>query len=312
MMHKLRQQLSAISHPLQRLSTIHLQYLSNHLFQTINEATGLVRVEELKLKVHEEYIALQRARELVQTKKTAHSNALENKTLCQVEMNSLLQRKYQWTATDLARFTALCQTEHDLENAEKLAKEELSKADGDLENKQLLYDSILRERYQEEIILGERNKGISNILTWGLLILNTCIFLYSQLITEPRRLKQIENRLAASVEVLRKPITDVVDQIHAMKDKLATIEATVQSPPVLFNAMDSNQEVERLEEVEEPAPTQYDPTVVGDAIMIEEPGIASEETSPNILAQLSRKENIGLISVIGVCSVAILAIVGSS
>ena len=314
MMNRLRQQLSAISHPLQRLSTIHLQDLPNHLFQTINEATGLVRVEELKLKVHEEYIALQRARELVQTKKTAHSNALENKAKCQVEINSLLQRKNHWTATDLARFTALCQTEHELENAEKLAKEDLSKADGDLENKQLLYDSILRERYQEEIILGERNKGISNILTWGLLILNTCIFLYSQLITEPRRLKQIENRLAASVEVLRKPITAVVDQIHAMKDKLETIEATIQAPPpVVYNAIESSQEVQRLGINEKPIAVEEDARVVDDGmVMTALPVIVSEEKPPSILTQLSREENVGLASVIGVCSIAILAIVGGS
>ena len=144
--------------------------------------------------------------------------------------------------------------------------------------------------------------------------MNTCIFLYSQLITEPRRLKQIENRLAASVEVLRKPITAVVDQIHAMKDKLETIEATIQAPPpVVYNAIESSQEVQRLGINEKPIAVEEDARVVDDGmVMTALPVIVSEEKPPSILTQLSREENVGLASVIGVCSIAILAIVGGS
>ena len=296
MIGRLRQHLSALSHPLQRLSSVRLHELPSDLFKTINEATGLVRVEELKLKVHEEYIELQRARELVQVKKAAYASALENKTTCQVEINGLLQRKSQWTAMDLARFTSLCQTEHELENAERLAKEELNKADVSLENKQLLYDSILRERYQEEIILGERNKGISNILTWGLLILNTCIFLYSQLITEPRRLKRMENRLASSVDVLWKPIADISNQMSLLKEKVIAIEENVQSSlESVQRAGMEDAEVESRHPLEEPR-------------VVEESAPTSHAIGFDI--QLS-EENLGLMGLLGVCSMAILVLIGS-
>jgi sensitive to high expression protein 9 len=67
------------------------------MFASINQVTGLVKVEELKYKVKMEHNDLLVAREELNVKKTALSVAIENRASCQSEINTLLHRKSQWT-----------------------------------------------------------------------------------------------------------------------------------------------------------------------------------------------------------------------
>jgi hypothetical protein len=143
----------------------------------------------------------------------------------------------------VTRFTALCQSELELSTTEKSAREQLHVCESSVENAQNLYDATLRERYQEEILLGERNKGISNILTWGLLILNTCIFIYSQVVTEPKRLHKIETKIAHKVDVLLEPLLDIQRKIHTLPARM--IEADKSNAKLLVDNISTTSESSR-------------------------------------------------------------------
>ena len=169
------------------------------------------------------------ARQELDAKKKAYNGAIEERSHAQMSINNLLQRKSQWNSKDIENFTSLCQSEHELLNLEKVAKEELHQGEVTLENLQLIYDSILRERYQEEIILGERNKGMSNILTWGLLLLNTCIFVYSQLVTEPQRGRRVGAKVDQIIVALQRPIAEIDSSVKQLLDMASATNSAPSS-----------------------------------------------------------------------------------
>lgn len=183
--------------------------ITSTIFATLNEVTGLSKVVNLKDQVQNNYKELQNVRDSLVEKKADYGRAIEERASCQSEINSLLQRKAQWNSTDISRFTSLCQSEHEFTREERESKEAVARCEAEVETKQLVYDSLLRERYQEEIILGERNKGISNILTWSLLLLNTCIFLYSQTVTEPQRGRAVEGKVQRIIDVMQAPLNSI-------------------------------------------------------------------------------------------------------
>lgn len=190
--------------------------IRQELYTSLNAITGVSRVEDLKKEVQTVYEDLRKLRETLHGSKSLYSNSIEERGACQSEMNSLLQRKSHWNAADIHRFTTLCQSEHELILKERAAKDAVDRCEEDVDNKSVLYDSVLRERYQEEIILGERSKGIANMLTWSLLFLNTAIFLYSQLVTEPSRRRNMERKIERIIQVVEEPLIRIDTNVRGL------------------------------------------------------------------------------------------------
>ena len=82
-----------------------------------------------------------------------------------------------------------------------------------VENLQSSYEVLIRERYQEELLVAERNRGLSNILTWTLLMANMSIFGLSLLFVEPRRIAKIrevvKNEMHQTMSVIKEDIKNI-------------------------------------------------------------------------------------------------------
>jgi peptidoglycan hydrolase CwlO-like protein len=125
-----------------------------------------------------------------------------------------------WTAGDLSQFTQAVSKEHEFEHEEKSAKLKMESLEDQVERLQNSYEDIVRERYQEELLVAERNRGISNILTWSLMLANLGMFCISQLIVEPYRQSNIK-------KAVRLEVKKVVETIEADYGSLLASIATL-------------------------------------------------------------------------------------
>jgi hypothetical protein len=61
------------------------------------------------------------------------------------------------------------------------------KVEAEVDSVQSHFMSLIRERYQEELALGNKSRILSTYGTWALLVLNSLVFVFTQLVLEPRK-----------------------------------------------------------------------------------------------------------------------------
>ena len=84
----------------------------------------------------------------------------------------LLHRKVSWTPEDGTHFSALCQAEIGLARREADLLRALAEAEDAADNSLQAFLSVLRERYQEEMAVGEMSRRLGYLLTG----VNTLLF----------------------------------------------------------------------------------------------------------------------------------------
>ena len=165
--------------------------------QSFNHSVGLspVKVDRLKqaVEVHEKSFNF--AKQELASHRRGYEKAVTNRSKVQAEINSLLQRKQDWNNNDLSRCTECYQKEHTLTILEEEAKLACAKQEQKVELMQNQFLGALRSVYQEETALSQRAKILSSYFTWGLIFLNSSIFLVSTLLIEPKKREQGEIRL---------------------------------------------------------------------------------------------------------------------
>ena len=92
------------------------------------------------------------------------------------EVTALLHRKARWDAGDAERFSALCREEIALAEAEACAGRALAEAEDAAETSLRAFLGVLRERYQEEMAVGEASRRLGYILTAANTVLFACAF----------------------------------------------------------------------------------------------------------------------------------------
>ena len=122
----------------------------------------------------------------------------------QTQHNQLLQSRDKWGASQAMEFAKLLEKEVQIRNELERAKKELAT----LENEQTLtlnnYMNDLRRRYQEEQLWQERGRIFSTYGTWGVIVLNSIVFLLSQYrlqARETRRMQEMKGLLEQSLMV---------------------------------------------------------------------------------------------------------------
>ena len=125
------------------------------------------------------------------------------------------QRKPSWTAADVSRFSELLQTEHAVQAEEAAARRSLRDAEESVDAGLVGFMDALRERYQQEQVrrvqhsaaylppltkaacalrqlYAEASRRVATYGTWGLLAVNTALFLGTQLVVEPSKRRRTE------------------------------------------------------------------------------------------------------------------------
>lgn len=153
----------------------------------LNKITGYDTCESLRESVTKADAEFQSLREALTTSREAFTRAIQERSACQKELNSLLQRKPTWIDTDLQRFTELYRHEMRLESTEKQAKEANEHLEKAVDKAHNFLISSMRERYQEEQLWSDKIRRLSSFGTFGLMAVNLALFLVLQTVIEPRK-----------------------------------------------------------------------------------------------------------------------------
>lgn len=200
----------------------------------LNRLTGYDQCERLRDSVNAADRRFQELREKLHDSRTAYTKAITERSLCQKELNGLLQRKPSWLDTDLHRFTELYRTEMRLEAGEAAAKEANEQLEKLVDQAHHGLVSAMRERYQEEQLWSDKIRRASTFGTFGLMLMNVLLFAGVQLYSEPRKRKQymtqFENLLTESLDQERRPpnpVPTIVSNGSSHKELLTGAAAIV-------------------------------------------------------------------------------------
>ncbi|KAL8902534.1 MAG: hypothetical protein Q9207_004610 [Kuettlingeria erythrocarpa] len=172
--------------------------------QHLNNLTGYTPIESLKASISAQETHLQETRSALAAARTAYSQSIKQRSASQREVNELLQRKHNWSPSDLERFTELYRSDHANELNESQAHDALVRAEKEAEEAgQQLSESILK-RYHEEQIWSDKIRRMSTWGTWGLMGVNVLLFLVFQVGVEPwrraRLVKGFEEKVKEALE----------------------------------------------------------------------------------------------------------------
>lgn len=213
---------------------IRLHHAADVVGSYTGKVTGTQRLETLKFNVNQAYDKLTLAKTSFVDVKNRYYSLIESRKASQIAVNSLLQRKSMWTAEDLSLFTQAVSREHEFENEEKLAKQKMVELEEQVEKLQNSYEDVVRERYQEELLVAERNRGISNILTWSLMLANLGMFCISQLIVEPYRQSKVKQAVRQEV---RKVVESIETDYAALLASISTLSDKVEASTSKVNEL---------------------------------------------------------------------------
>ncbi|KAL8807946.1 MAG: hypothetical protein Q9182_000412 [Xanthomendoza sp. 2 TL-2023] len=181
---------SPVSHRFNHMMD-NLQSSLFHATQHINTLTGYTGIESLKASIAAQETNLQNTRAALVSARTAYSAAIKQRSNSQREVNELLQRKHNWSPSDLERFTELYRSDHANELNENKAHEMLVKAEKAAEEAGAKLSESILARYHEEQIWSDKIRRMSTWGTWGLMGVNVLLFLVFQIGVEPWRRKRL-------------------------------------------------------------------------------------------------------------------------
>ena len=159
--------------------------------QRLNDLTGYSGIEALKKSIEAQEELVSTTRQAVKAARSAYSSAVATRSDTQREVNDLLQRKNNWSPSDLERFTSLYRSDHANEQAEQRAHDELGAHEKAAEEASNALAKSILARYHEEQIWSDKIRQMSTWGTWGLMGVNILLFLVFQVAVEPWRRKRL-------------------------------------------------------------------------------------------------------------------------
>ncbi len=206
--------------------------------QHLNNLTGYTPIESLKASISAQETHLQETRSALAAARTAYSQSIKQRSASQREVNELLQRKHNWSPSDLERFTELYRSDHANELNESQAHDALVRAEKEAEEAgQQLSESILK-RYHEEQIWSDKIRRMSTWGTWGLMGVNVLLFLVFQVGVEPwRRARLVKGFEEKVKEALEREVNPNVSVDSSIGGQVQALDLDVQvNPPDGTNA----------------------------------------------------------------------------
>jgi hypothetical protein len=165
----------------------------NRWFQVWLDESGTKEILQLKEKVNASSLKFDEKQRLVVEARSSLDVALKAWEDSQSQHTQLLQVRDKWTPTQAQEFAAVVQTEVQVRNDLQYAKKNLSEQEGQQASTQVEYMNDLRRRYHEEQIWQDKWRIMSTFGTWGLIVLNSIVFLISQYLYRMRETKRIKD-----------------------------------------------------------------------------------------------------------------------
>jgi sensitive to high expression protein 9, mitochondrial len=210
--------------------------------QRLNDLTGYSGIEALKKSIETQEELVSTTRQAVKAARTAYSSAVATRSDTQREVNDLLQRKNNWSPSDLERFTSLYRSDHANEQAEQRAHDELGDREKAAEEASNALAKSILARYHEEQIWSDKIRQMSTWGTWGLMGVNILLFLVFQVAVEPWRRKRLVKGFEEKVkEAIERERVDGNSQ-PAVAVPAAAAAAAVEDAPA--NPLDASPEID--------------------------------------------------------------------
>ncbi|TQB76654.1 sensitivity to high expression protein she9 [Monascus purpureus] len=236
--------------------------------QHLNDLTGYSSIEALKKQIHEQEQRARDSRQRVREAKEAYTDAINRRSASQREVNELLQRKHNWSATDLERFTSLYRNDHANEVAEAEAQEALTRAEQEAEEAAAQLSKAILSRYHEEQVWSDKIRRMSTWGTWGLMGVNVLLFLIFQVAVEPWRRRRLvtgfEEKVIEAIErekamhqIPESPKKITPDEADTVVEEVPII--TEDDEPIISNVIvDDTELFEKKQQPRLPTPTTSD------------------------------------------------------
>ncbi|KGG51253.1 hypothetical protein DI09_3p150 [Mitosporidium daphniae] len=142
---------------------------------------------QLKIAVDEASKAYDISNDAFKEAQRRYQTAVDSRAMLQRELQSLLARKATWSETEISIFTSLYKDEIRADSFEKDAKLAAECASRTVDATHALLVQAMKERYQGEQTWSDKIRALSTAGTFSLMALNIVIFLYMQMILEPKR-----------------------------------------------------------------------------------------------------------------------------
>lgn len=194
--------------------------------QQINTYTGtdFSGIEALRNEIVAQEKQVKSSHAAVNTQKDRHMEAHVKQASSQKEIVSLLERKSNWSPSDLERYMTLVRSEHLDEQAVQKSKEDLANAERDLEDSRAMLEKLERKQYHEEQIWSDTIRRNSTWVTMGLMGVNIFLLLAQIIFFEPYRRRKIVREMKAALDEKSIAAPSVVQAA-------ATPEVVIQAEP---------------------------------------------------------------------------------
>ena len=170
--------------------------------QHINAYTGTdySGIEALRGQIQSQELTVRSRHKRVDESRKRHHDAHERQAAAQKEIVGLLERKSSWAPSDLERYMSLVRSEHTLEQAVHMAKEEVATVERELESARALLEKLERKQYHEEQVWSDTIRRNSTWVTFGLMGVNILLLLAQIAIFEPYRRKKIVREIRSTLD----------------------------------------------------------------------------------------------------------------
>jgi sensitive to high expression protein 9, mitochondrial len=231
---------------LSRRFSILMDNVQSNIFtasQRLNDLTGYSGIEALKKSIENQEELVSTTRQAVKAARKAYSSAVATRSDTQREVNDLLQRKHNWSPSDLERFTSLYRSDHTNEQAEQKAHDELGRCERTAEEASNSLAKSILARYHEEQIWSDKIRQMSTWGTWGLMGVNILLFLVFQVAVEPWRRKRLvkgfEEKVMEALEKEKVEVPPTSALAASAEDTVVTTDASAKpEPDVLAELVD--------------------------------------------------------------------------
>lgn len=165
----------------------------DHWLDVWNEHSGAYEISKLKELVNNSSIQFDKQQRLVNDARKAVDHALTAWEQSQIKHTQLMQVRDKWTPAQALEFAKLLEKEVQVRSELEHAKKDLAEKEIQQSKLQIEYMNNLRIRYHEEQIWQDKWRILSTYGTWGLIGLNTVVFLISQCLFQLRETKRMKD-----------------------------------------------------------------------------------------------------------------------
>lgn len=173
-----------------------------HYLTIWEQQSGTHEILQLKQNVNTSSFDFDTKQQQVTLARATVDKAIQSFESSQLKHTRLLHTRDRWTSLEAGEFAKIVEEEVQVRLELEVARKELTVCEQAQLDTMHRYMSDLRKRYQEEQLWQDKWRVYSTYGTWGLIVLNSVVFMSSQYMVrmrEHRRMKEIQDSIRQSL-----------------------------------------------------------------------------------------------------------------